>query len=134
MIQEQVKVFWTKQNVKITTRADAFNGYASCCNVDILNSFNPELKLKDTKSTIENKLKDSLTKLRQFKFATTLVLVLKKIESESATKYDLFYWHLKAETVINESDIDDNVFKSIYTKVISNIKKLLGKGSGWIIQ
>ena len=122
MIQEQVKVFWTKQNVKITTRADAFDGYASCCNVDILNSFNPELKLKDTKSTIENKL------------VTTLVLVLKKIESESATKYDLFYWHLKAETVINESDIDDNVFKSIYTKVISNIKKLLGKGSGWIIQ
>ena len=86
-----MKVFLTKQNVKITTQADAFNGYASCYNVDILNSFNPELKLKDTKSTIENKLKDSLSKLRQFKFAKTLVLVLKRIESESATKFDLFY-------------------------------------------
>ena len=43
-----------------------------------------------------------------------------------------FYSHSKAETIINESDIDDNVFKSIYTTVTSNIQKYLGKGSGWI--
>ena len=42
-----------------------------------------------------------------------------------------FYSHLKAETIINESNIDDE-FKSIYTTVISNIQKSLGKGSGWI--
>ena len=63
---------------------------------------------------------------------TTLVLVLKKIESEEKIKYDTFYSHLKAETIINESDNDDNVFKSIYTTVTSNIQKLLGKGSSWI--
>ena len=62
----------------------------------------------------------------------TLVLVLKKIESEDKIKYDTFYSHSKAETIINESDIDDNVFKSIYTTVILNIQKLLGKGSSWI--
>ena len=39
---------------------------------------------------------------------------------------------LKAETIINESDIDD-VRKSIYTKIISNIHKSLGKRSRWII-
>ena len=38
----------------------------------------------------------------------------------------------KAEIIINESGIDD-VFKSIYTAVISNIQKSLGKGLGWII-
>ena len=37
-----------------------------------------------------------------------------------------------AETVINESDIDD-VFESIYPTIISNIQKYLGKASGWII-
>ena len=63
----------------------------------------------------------------------TLVLVLKKIESEDETKYYANYSHSKAETIINESDIDDNVFNSIYTTVISNIKKSLRKGSGWII-
>ena len=64
---------------------------------------------------------------------TTLLLALTKIESEDKTKYDTFYSHAKAETIINESHIDDNVFKSIYTTVISNIQKFLGKSSGWII-
>ena len=63
---------------------------------------------------------------------TTLVLVFKKIESEDKTKYDNFYSSSKAEIIINESDIDD-VFKSIYTTIITNIQKSLGKGSGWII-
>ena len=44
-----------------------------------------------------------------------------------------FYSHSKAETTINKSDIDDNVFKLIYTTVTSNIQNFLGKGSGWII-
>ena len=61
-----------------------------------------------------------------------LVLVLKKIESEDKTKYNTFYSNSRAEIIITESDIDD-VFKSIYTTVISNIQKSLGKGSGSII-
>ena len=36
------------------------------------------------------------------------------------------------QTLINESAIDD-VFKSIYTTIISNIQKLLGEGSDWVI-
>ena len=39
---------------------------------------------------------------------------------------------MKAEIIINESDIDD-VFESIYTTVIPNIHKYLGKGLVWII-
>ena len=42
--------------------------------VEILNSFNPELQLKDTESAIKSKL----TELRGFRFVTTLVLVCKK--------------------------------------------------------
>ena len=38
----------------------------------------------------------------------------------------------KEETVINEKDIDV-VFESVYTAIISNKQKSLGKGSGWII-
>ena len=40
-------------------------------------------------------------------FVTTLVLVLKKIESKDKTKCDTFYWHLKLKTFINQSGIDD---------------------------
>ena len=44
----------------------------------------------------------------------TLVLVLKKIESEDKTKSDIFYTHSKPETIINESDIND-VFNLSYS-------------------
>ena len=73
-----------------------------------------------------------LTQLKGFKFVTTLVFMFEKIESEDKTKYDNFYSSTKAEIIINESDIDD-VFQSIYTTIITNIQKSLGKGSGWII-
>ena len=38
------------------------------------------------------------------------------------------FLHLKAETLINASHIDD-AFESIYTTTISKIQKSLGKGS-----
>ena len=60
---------------------------------------------------------------------TTLVLVFTKIESEDKTKFENFYSSSKGETIINESDIDD-MFQSIYTTIITNIQKSLGKGSG----
>ena len=73
-----------------------------------------------------------LTQLKGFKYVTALVLVFKKTECEDKTKYDTFCLHSKGETIIHENDIDD-VFQSIYTTIISNIQKSLGKSSGWII-
>ena len=94
-----------------------------------MNSFNTQLQPRDTKSTIRNKLKDSLTKLR---LVTTLVLEFKTIDSDDETKWCTFYFSSKVETMINESDIDD-VFGLICSTIISNIQKLLGKISGWVV-
>ena len=58
----------------------------------------------------------------------SLVLVFVKMESENKTKYDTFYSNWKAETIINESYIDD-VFESIHSTMIWNIQKSLEKGS-----
>ena len=63
---------------------------------------------------------------------TILALVLKQIESDDKMKYYTLYSISKAEIIINESNTDD-VFESIYTTIISNIGKSLGKGSSWII-
>ena len=49
-----------------------------------------------------------MSELKGFKFVAILVLVLKKIESDDKTKYGTFYSLSKAETIINESDFDDN--------------------------
>ena len=62
----------------------------------------------------------------------TLVWVFKKIESEDKTKLDNFCSSSKVEVISNENDIND-LFQSIYTKIITNIQKSLWKGSGWII-
>ena len=63
---------------------------------------------------------------------TTLVIEFTKIKREDATKYTNFYSKSKAETIINESDIDD-VFESVYTTIILNIQKYIGKGLSLII-
>ena len=76
------------------------------------------------------KLKKLLIELSGFKSVKTLVLELKKIENDDKTKNDTFYSHSKVETITNESGIDDDVFKSLYTPIISNIHEVLGKGSG----
>ena len=81
--------------MKTTKRTHCF---ASSYNVEILNSFNLDVQLKDTECAIKNKLK-TLAELRRSKFMTILVLVLKKIESEE--KNDSFYSHSKAEIIIN---------------------------------
>ena len=65
MTPQTVKIFWTK-NVKITKRSHSYKGYASFYNFNILNSFNPEIQLKDTESAIRNKLTDLLSELRGF--------------------------------------------------------------------
>ena len=59
-------------------RFHAQKGYASTCNVKILDSSNSELQLKDTESAIKKKLIYLLSKLRGFKFVATLVLEFKK--------------------------------------------------------
>ena len=115
MIQKS-KNFLNEKNVKVTKWKHAFKGFASSYNAEILNSFNPDLQVKDTDSAIKNKLIYLLFELKSFKFVTTLVFVFKKIESEDKTKYDTFYSNSKAEIIINESDIDD-VLQSILLQI-----------------
>ena len=65
-------------------------------------------------------MKKLLSKLRGFKFVTTLVLVFNKIESEEKARFDNFYSSSQAEITVNERDPDD-VFQSICATIISNI-------------
>ena len=81
MIQNKSENYLNEKNVKITKREHAFKAYPSTCNVEILNSFNPEIQLKDTESALKSKPIELLTQLKGFKFVITLVLVFKKIES-----------------------------------------------------
>ena len=63
------------------------------------------LKVKNIESTIRNQIIYLLPELKGFKFVMTLVLGLKKIESDDETKYSNFIIP-KAKAIINESDND----------------------------
>ena len=86
-----MKFFLNEKTVNAVKWERAFKGSASTYNVDILNSFDPELQLKDTEFAIKSKLIELPTQLKGFKFLITLVLVFKKIKSEDKAKYDNFY-------------------------------------------
>ena len=49
-----------------------------CYNVEILNLFDPELQLINTKPVIKNKLKQFLNELKKFKVQAVLALDYKK--------------------------------------------------------
>ena len=68
---------------------------------------------------MKNKIKELMTELRDFKFQITLIIEFTKIQSDGVTKFNTVFPNSKAETIINESDIDD-AFKSFYTTITSS--------------
>ena len=85
-------------------------------NVKILNLFDPELQLINTKPKIKNKLKGLLNELKRFKVQTVLVLDYKK-------RNDSPIFHSCTKIIANDLEIGE-VFKSLHQSIILKIKKL----------
>ena len=83
-------------------------------NVEILNLFDPELQLINTKPVIKNKLKELLSELKKFKVQTILVLDYKK-------RNDRKIFHSSAKLIASDSDIDE-AFKSMHQSIMTKIK------------
>ena len=69
-----------------------------------------------------------MSELRVFKFVATLVIEFKKIESDDSMKYSTFYSNSKAETIVNEIDIDkflDQFMLQLYQTYKSHVEKFL---------
>ena len=122
MIQKRGNVL-NGQIRKNTKQEHTLVGYASTYNVEILNSFNPEVQLKDTESAVKSKLIELSIQLKGFPFVATLALVFKKIESKDKKNLK-FLFKFNRKIIINESDIDD-ALQSNYTIIITNIQNLI---------
>ena len=83
-------------------------------NIKILNLFDAELHLINTKPIIKNKLKELLSELKKFKAQTILVLEYKK-------RNDHKIFHSSAEIIGSDSNIDE-AFKSMHQNIMSKIK------------
>ena len=80
----------------------------------ILNVFDPELQLINTKPMTKNKLKEILSKLKMFKIQTTLALDNKK-------GHDRKIFHSSAKIIASDSAIDE-AFKSIHQSIMTKIR------------
>ena len=92
-------------------------------NVEILNLFDPELQLINTKPMIEDKLKELLNELKKFKVQTILVL-----DDKKRNDYNIF--HLCTKLIASDSDID-KAFISMHQSIMKKIKNYSCKD--WIV-
>ena len=76
---------FSQKYAKISKPTHDFKGYTRSYQVEILDSFNLKLQIKDTESAIKDKLIKLLAKLRCFKFVEKLVLEFKKIQKDDKT-------------------------------------------------
>ena len=83
-------------------------------NVEILNLFDPELQLINTKPMIKNELKELLGELKKFKVQAVLVLDYKKSN-------DRKIFHSNTKLIPSDSDTDE-AFKSMHQSIMTKIK------------
>ena len=106
----------TPDEVEKYVQSNSSDNCIHCYNVEILNLFDPELQLINTKPMIENKLKELLNELKKFKVQTILVFDYKK-----RNDYNIF--HSCTKLTATDPDID-KVFISMYQSIMTKNKKL----------
>ena len=82
-------------------------------NVEILNLFDPELQLINTKPMVKNELKELLGELKKFKVQAVLVLDYKKSN-------DRKIFHSNTKLIPSDSDTDE-AFKSMHQSIMTKI-------------
>ena len=87
--------------------------------VEILNLFDPELQMLNTKPEIKNKLKELLSESKKFKVQAILVLEYKK-------RNDHKIFHSSAKPIASDSDIKE-AFRSLHQSIMTKIKKCASK-------
>ena len=91
--------------------------------IEILNLFDPELRLINTKLMIKNKLKELLSELKKFRVQIILVLEYKK-------RNDCKIFHLSTKLIASDSDIIE-AFISMHQSIMTKIKNYASED--WIV-
>ena len=112
-------IFLTTPDVVETyVQSNSYDNYVHHYNVEILNLFDPELQLNNTKPVIKTKLKELLSELKKFKVKTILVLEYKK------------KMIVKSSIPFHSSSYIDEEFKSMHQSIMTKIKSYACKD--WI--
>ena len=119
-------VLTTPNEIKKYAKMVQYNSSDNCVhhyNIEILNLFDPELQLINTKIMIKNKLNKLLNELKKFKVQVILVLKYKK-------RNDHKTFHSSAKLIASDLDIDE-AFKSMHQSIMTKIKHYASED--WIV-
>ena len=105
----------TPDEVEKHVRSNSSDNCVHLYSLEILNLFDPELQLINSKTMIKNKLKI----LKKFKVQTILVLDYKKRNHRKI-------FHSSTEVIADDSDFDE-AFKSMHQSIMTKIKIMLAK-------
>ena len=97
--------------------------FIHCYDVEILNIFDSELQLVNTKPMIKSKLKELVSELKKFKVQTILALDYKE-------RNDHKIFHSSAKLIARDSGIDES-FKFIHQSIMTKLKNYACKD--WIV-
>ena len=97
--------------------------FIHCYDVEILNIFDSELQLVNTKPMIKSKLKELVNELKKFKVQTILALDYKE-------RNDHKIFHSSAKLIVSDSGIDE-AFKFIHQSIMTKLKNYACKD--WIV-
>ena len=95
-------------------QSNSSNNCVHCYNIEILNLFDPELQLINTKPKIKKKSNELLSEWEKFKVQTILVLEYKKMNDHE-------FFHSSVKLIAGDSRIDER-FKSMHQSIMTKIQ------------
>ena len=104
-------------------QSNSCDNFIHCYDVEILNIFDPELQLVNTKPMIKSKLKELVSELKKFKVQTILALDYKE-------RNDHKIFQSSAKLIASDSGIDE-AFKFIHQSIMTKLKNYACKY--WIV-
>ena len=125
IVPKSLYIFLTKPDeVEKYVQPNSFHNCVYHYNVKILNLFDPEVQLINTKPVIKSTLKKLLNELKSLKFKAVLVL-------DYIKKNGCKIFHSSAKLIANDSHIDE-AFKSMHESIIKKyIYMLVKTGLSW---
>ena len=103
-----------EKNVK-TMQSNSSDRYVHRSSIDILNLFDAELQLINTKPMIENKLKEFLSELKKFKLQIISILEYEK-------RNDCKIFHSSTNLIASVSEINETFIISMHRKILTRTK------------
>ena len=104
-------------------QSNSFDICVNCYDFEILNLFDPELQMINTKPMTKNKFKKLLSELKKLKVQTILILDHKKINNHKI-------FHSSSKIIAGESDIHE-AFKSMHQSIMTRIKQFASED--WVV-